>query len=288
MSRLQRSIPRSGFTLAELLVAMAIIAIIAAVTVIAVGQIAKDARLSSGTNAVTAALDNARALAIKRNGIVMVAFRPREDGVEQFVEVVTARFTGEAYPVNVGGNRSVVDRFEVIPDVPARALPVGIKVATPAFDNNDDETWVTQTHLPKIDEATGLGEAPGLMLAVMFGPDGATLSRNPRTDSNRAFIDFDRDRAQTMSDVGPYFYPDFISVPIGIFYDRLPFQVSSADEPFVQIAPYLAIYDDEVAREISGDDDWTVEATRTTELTRFITERADRLHFNRYTGVAMR
>jgi len=58
---------RSAFTLAELLVAMAIIAVLAAITVVAVGGIANDARLASGKNVVVSVLDTARSLAIRRN-----------------------------------------------------------------------------------------------------------------------------------------------------------------------------------------------------------------------------
>ena len=77
-----------AFTLIELLVTMAIIGIIATVTVISIAVIANDARLASGKNTVVAALDHARALAIRDNNYVMLVFRPRLEESEQRVEAL--------------------------------------------------------------------------------------------------------------------------------------------------------------------------------------------------------
>ena len=89
---------RFGFTLTELLVAIGIIAVLASITAIAVRAISKDARQASGVNAVTAALSNARALAMKNNELVLVVFRPRRATVNtQYVEVVFCEWTGETY-----------------------------------------------------------------------------------------------------------------------------------------------------------------------------------------------
>ena len=72
--------PGSGFTLTELLVVMGIVIVLATLTVMGVRGIARSARLASATNSVMAALDNARALAMKTNTIVLVVFRPRLEG----------------------------------------------------------------------------------------------------------------------------------------------------------------------------------------------------------------
>ena len=60
------------------------------------------------------------------------------------------------------------------------------------------------------------------------------------------------------------------------------------DEVAINIVPFVAVFDDGDARERFGDDDWNVDVTRDGELTQYIVQYADRIHFNRYTGVAMR
>jgi prepilin-type N-terminal cleavage/methylation domain-containing protein len=265
----------SGFTLAELLVAIAIIAVIAVLTVVAVGAIADDARLASGTNAVSSALDTARALAMRKNRLVLVVFRPRFDGREQVVEAVTAEWTGDAFVA--GGD--VYDRFQTIPDVAARALPVGIQVAGPYYRLEGtppdlqrpwDAVWVTQSSLPAV---LGANEAPGELIGVMYGPDGTVLTRNPQNDSLSPWVDFNRSGQ-----------PD---VAGGAAADAWLFD-DPADETLINLVPFLAVYDDGRAREIAGDAGWSDASARTIALTDYISERADRIHFNRYTGVVMR
>ena len=82
MSDQARPSRRPAFTLAELLVVMAIIALLATITVVAVGAIAKDARIASAKNTIVASLGNARAIAMKDNEVVMVAFRAVPKGGE--------------------------------------------------------------------------------------------------------------------------------------------------------------------------------------------------------------
>ena len=83
---------RQAFTLTELLVVIGVIAVLATLTLISTKAISAGARVSSAVNTVTAALDNGRALAMRRNAVVLVAFRPRFDRnrTDQVVEVVTA------------------------------------------------------------------------------------------------------------------------------------------------------------------------------------------------------
>jgi prepilin-type N-terminal cleavage/methylation domain-containing protein len=261
-----------AFTLAELLVAMAIIALLATITVVAVGGIANDARLATGKNTVTTVLDNARALAIRRNRVVLVVFRPREHGEnEQYVEAVFAEWRGESPPLP--GESQVHDRFVPIPDVPARALPRGIQVACPLYGlviqeypgRENDTVWVTQTYLPNQPV-----EAPGQLVGVMYAPDGSTITRNSQNDSSSPWVDFDLDHVwdRTNGEIWKVIEPD--------------------DEPFVNLSPFLAVYDDTEAREMTGAQGWSSDDKRTLELTDYITTRADRIHFNRYTGVVTR
>ena len=140
---------RRAFTLIELLVVMGIIAILGVLTTVTFRGIAADARLASGQNTVAAVLDNARGLAMKNNKIVMVVFRPRLEGKEQYVEAVfTERADTQIY--NIGGNRRSVDRFVPIDDAATRPLAKGVKVAGPDYGTNNDSVWITQAHLPAI------------------------------------------------------------------------------------------------------------------------------------------
>ena len=87
--------PLGGFTLTELLIVMGVIGVLSTLTLVAVRVIARDARLSSATNTVMAALDNARALAMKRNKPVLVAFYPEVEGRRSRVEIITAAWAGD-------------------------------------------------------------------------------------------------------------------------------------------------------------------------------------------------
>ncbi|MCH7604090.1 MAG: hypothetical protein IIB54_15125, partial [Planctomycetes bacterium] len=63
------------------------------------------------------------------------------------------------------------------------------------------------------------------------------------------------------------------------------------DEPVVMIAPYLAVFDDEQFREFSDPASWTDSGgfdTYRKDLRRYLNQNANRIHFNSYTGVAMR
>ena len=287
LARLSRT--SGGFTLIELLVAMGVIAVLAVLTLMSMRGIANDARLASATNTVKAALDNARALAMKKNTIVLIVFRPRLEGVhkqKQEVDIYTAKWTGESAALDTDNDGSldfVVDRFVPIPSIVVRTIPAGIKIAAPFYGDNEDEVWITQSHLPAIDQETGSGEAPGKMLAVMYGPDGTTITRNSQSDSNRMFVDFNNDGLQR-DDADFWDYSNNSNYPGTTYFD----QMFEDDEPFLAMAPFLAVFDDDEAREIFDATAWGNEVTRLEDLTEYITQFADRIHFNRYTGVVMK
>ena len=251
---------------------MGVIAVLAVLTLMSMRSIANDARLASATNTVKAALDNARALAMKNNTIVLVVFRPRlVRTTKQEVDIYTAKWSGEsAFFTDSFGNEKVKDRFMPIPAVAVRTIPAGIKVAAPKYGKNLDDVWITQAHLPAIDQETGSGEAPGEMIAVMYGPDGTTITRNSQSDSNQSFVDFNNSGFQEVNS----FDPDD--------------QIFENDEPFVAMAPFLAVYDDDEARELYDTSLWVDQDTHDDDLTEYITQFATRIHFNRYTGVVMK
>jgi prepilin-type N-terminal cleavage/methylation domain-containing protein len=296
----------SAFTLIELLVVIAVIAIVGAIVLTAFRGIARDARLSSGTNTVIAALGNARALAMKNNRLVLVVFRPRMlDERTQVVEIVTAQWTGDTFVyTNDVGDLDIIDRFLPIQGAPVRTMPRGVKVAGPLYvetdlDNADpqtgfrDDQWGTQSELAKI---TGLAnsEAPGRLIGVMFSPTGAVVSSNAVSSADASYIDFDK--------------PPTPFDPIGINHNGVFYNLSSIstappsapslaehfendDEPVVTFAPFVAVYDDEELRELSDATSWTGGSGRAAfeaDLRLYLTENASRIHFNSYTGVALR
>ena len=294
---------KRGFTLAELLIVIGVISILSVLTLVSIRAITRDARVASGVNAMSAVLDSARSLAIKRNEPALVVFRPRLDetdldedgwpeGRVQVVEAITMVWSGESYSNT--SKTVVMDRFVPSPDVPIRVLPKGVKVAGPAYSDSlygdeEDFTWVTQTHFPERHPVWGSNEVPGVALGVMYGPDGATMSQNPDSDSDFIWADFD---PRNYPDTG---FPEIRQggVPklpdpdnVGPFVDMS----HPDDESFVTVVPFLAVYDDELARD-SKTGDWSLQADYLAELTGpngFITINADRLHFNRFTGVVMR
>jgi len=191
-----------SFTLIELLVVMGVIGVLAVLTLMSMSAIANDARLASAKNTVKAALDTARAQAMKNNTVVLLVFRPRLVGTnEQEVDIYLAKWTGESY-LNQNGV-DVVDRFVPIPAIAVRAISTGIKVAAPKYGSDDDFLWITQAHLPAIDQNTGNGEWAGKMIGIMYGPDGTTITRNSQSDSNQVFVDFNNDGVQNLYDPVP-------------------------------------------------------------------------------------
>ncbi len=298
-----------SFTLVELLVVMAIIAIIGGITVFSVREIFRDAKLSSGVNTVMAALDNARSLAMKNNKLTCVAFRAqRDEDDEVYVEAVTAEFTGEVYTVS---GSLATDRYAPVKGAPVRRLPSGIKVAAPAFLGNSDEYWMTQSELSQMSETAG--EVGGLIVAVIYNPRGEIITTNAESDALRAFVDFDDDfhiggnppGGQDREGRDPYTYvggdgPG--ALPQGFAVTELYTTAASfytqrtaTDESFFVTAPFIAVYDDEAARsQFDPRVDWAPYDSNAAvqnyleQLSSYITANAKRIHFNRYTGVTMK
>jgi len=275
-----------GFTLIELIVVMGIVAIVATVTVIAVGAISSGSRQSIGVNSVMVALENARALAMKNNEIVMACFRVKYDAAQpderQVTEIVLCRWSGSAE----GLPAFVKDIYVPIFDAPVRRLPAGIKVAVPWYDyspggNDADDVWVTQPQFP-LTQTNG-GETPGRMFGILYGPDGSVLTRHPTTSASELYVDLnnglDGDGDGRRQDIW-----GSIGASDDWVYD------DPRDEVNIELTAYLCVYDDDAARKVKSLD-WSSETNYILELTGpagFITRTADRIHFNRYTGVALR
>ncbi len=300
-----------GFTLAELLAVIGVIAILAVTVTMSAQRISKDARVAGATNHVLASLAQARALAIRDRKPTLVAFRVRQPtirvgGVEvvdpakrQQTEVVVAQPTGRiGFPGTATSGKwtivfpaatvddLMVEEFEPVEGLPPKLLPVGIKVAGSAADVPDmneigqDMVWLSQPDLKNGERAS--------MVVVRFGPDGSVQTRSPAltgnltasgvdTSSVAPWIDFNRngllDVGATSSSSNGKFYA----------YDERD------DEALCDHTMFLAVFDDELMHEQGTPADWAGYSnwgTLNTARTDFINQFADRIHFNRYTGVA--
>lgn len=288
-----------GFTLAELLVVMGIVALLATITAIGVEKVASGSRLSGATSTVMAALGEARAIAIKENKPTCVAFGVKQAnaGAPQSTTVVIAMATGGIRNLNPGSGGSdndlIAEEFLPVDGIGVRTLPQGIKVAGPFTDysqpqyGSSDDIWVTQPEFPN-------GEI-GTMLVVRFGSDGSIQTRNPAMPANitptvagdtaycTLWVDLNRDGLLEIGSTGGSSNGRFFD------YDEL------IDEPAADVVEFLAVYDDRDARERYDPAAWNpatggsgAETARRDDLTEYIDQFADRIHFNRYTGVAGR
>jgi prepilin-type N-terminal cleavage/methylation domain-containing protein len=273
-----------------------------------------------------------------------VAMDGRSRGVPsnpQVIEIVTARWTGEVVnnstprPAGVGEltpqDDQWADRYLPVPGVPFLRLPPGILVAGPNFGfvtdtgaGVNDAKWATQPRfagsiattlpagatIPVTTFTPNLADTEiGSGIGVLFGPDGRTLSRNPEQVTEvmagtgnqnawvRAYVDYD---GNGFPNWGTTACPDYNNLNQVIYDEPL-------DEPFIDYVPYLAVFNDEEAREKfppagdgspSGWRAWrgvrmagsatngTGSPRRVGDLSLFIAEQSDRIFFNRFTGVA--
>ena len=258
---------RTGFTLIELLVVMGIIVILIGITVVSVGAIARGSQLASATNSVKSALGTARALALKNRKPTGVVFRvdwdPNRPTAPQVTEAVFVEDAGNSL---VPFGTFIVNRYVEVQGTEREQLPVGMKVAGPSYVNNTDGLWITQPQFPA---AAAGNEPPGRLLGVLFDKNGSMITMVPESDANVGFVDFNNNNAQdSVAGFDDYEDPD--------------------EEPNIIWAPFVAVYDDAEAREYEDDSDWNVLANYEMELKSYIDEFANRIHFNRYTGVVMK
>ena len=287
-----------------------IIALIAGFSAMAYSKVAKNMRLSTAKNTIIAALDNARAYAIKNNRYVITVFRPKlsGDGSEQFYECVVAEWAGDSS--NAGD--WTYDRFVPVDGQKPRNLPIGIGVAAPGIALNADHIWWVCTYLPAnavVKDDSLMGE----MVGILYNPEGRVVVRNSESGSDRIWVDFDRDGVQTVDLAlrdGDEFDPVFIdwTQTVSDLESCWPcFSVEAPEsETFIGLAKLLAIFDYDAFRDKWGAmgtnypiftdiarTDWernpsngTVdEYDRDWHFTDFINQTTDRIQFNRYSGV---
>lgn len=276
-----------GFTLVELIVVIVIMTILAGFSAIAYRGIAADLRMSSAMNTVTAALDNARAMAIKRNRYVITVFRPRldNDATEQVIDIVVAEWSGDSANANRGdGDIWTYDRFSPMSGLQVRTIKGGVNVAGPGYGTGDDDTWWVSSYLPA-NVVVPDNEPFGSLIGVLYNPEGRVVVRNAESGSDRIWVDFNLDGVQTINQNEVVQWPWPNPLPgIGSYFDlEIP-----DGEPFVSMTPILAVFNETECRSSYDINSWNSSGQRDNAYSQYIELNSDRIQFNRYSGVPLK
>ncbi len=281
---------RPAFTLVELVVVIIIMTMLAGLSAIAYRSIAIDMKMSAAMNTISSALDNARALAIKKNRYVMTAFSPRleDEGSAQLIDIVVAEWSGDSSNANNGsGSIWTYDRFVPVSNLEVRTISGGINVAGPGYGTGDDNQWWVCTYLPaQVSTGPVFGglEPYGSLIGVLYSPEGRVVTRNAESGADRIWVDFNQDGVQTINADDTVEWPWPGQLPsIGSYFD-LEIQ---GGEPFVSMTPILAVFDEVAFREGTRTADWGNSYDRDVAYTSYIEKNASRIQFNRYSGVPL-
>ena len=268
---------------------MVIMTILAGLSAIAYRGIASDLRMSSAVNTVVAALDNARAMAIKKNRYVMTVFRPRlsEDGTEQVIDIVVAEWNGDSASANTGNSIWTFDRFVPLQGLQIRTIEGGVNVAGPGYATWADDTWWCASYLPAI-----LSEPLGSIIGVLYNPEGRVVYRNAESGSDRIWIDFNMDWIQQFSTSTEVDWedPEIVTNPwnteVETGSDSFKLEMAEG-EPFVSMTLILAVFNEKEFRESVDPTAWSNSTVRDNAYTAYIDENADRIQFDRFSGVPL-
>lgn len=304
---------RSAFTLVELVVVIIIMTMLAGLSAIAYRSIAADMKMSAAMNTVSSALDNARALAIKKNRYIMSAFTPRleDEGSTQIIDIVVAEWSGDSSNANNGsGSIWTYDRFVPVSNLEVRTIDGGINIAGPGYATGDDDQWWVCTNLPsQVSSGPIIGgntEPFGPIIGVLYSPEGRVVTRNAESGADRIWIDFNQDGVQTINEEETVEWPWPGQLPsIGSYFDL---EVQGG-EPFISITSILAVFDETAFRdgEKGVQEKWDTcyhpkdldfylpcnvyhsdkQECRHSDYTIYIEKNASRIQFNRYSGVPL-
>lgn len=290
-----------AFTIVELLVVIGVIGILAALTTIGARRLTAGSRLAAATNAVTSALGNARAAAIKDGITTGVVFRPvynpLKPNTPQRVELITVRSTGErsAFGTTTIGVRSS-ERYRPVQNIPATVLPEGIKVAGPMYDPPGnfgsipaEQVYATQAEILQMVTCKETIEF-NRIVAVLFGPTGQFLTRPTRgsIDEMKCYVDWNDNGGLATPPPDPQDVQQG-NCAQGLF-EQFWLQDHPDDENNLMFVPFVVVYDDKAAREVKGTD-WGNQNNMLGELTGpagYIAQFGDKITFNRFSGIPER
>lgn len=290
-----------AFTIVELLVVIGVIGILAALTTIGARRLTAGSRLAAATNAVTSALGNARAAAIKDGITTGVVFRPvynpLKPNTPQRVELITVRSTGErsAFGQTTIGVRSS-ERYRPVQNIPATVLPEGIKVAGPMYDPPGnfgsvpaEQVYATQAEILQMVNCKETIEF-NRIVAVLFGPTGQFLTRPTRgsIDEMKCYVDWNDNGGLATPPPDPQDVQQG-NCAQGLF-EQFWLQDHPDDENNLMFVPFVVVYDDKAAREVKGTD-WGNQNNMLGELTGpagYIAQFGDKITFNRFSGIPER
>lgn len=290
-----------AFTIVELLVVIGVIGILAALTTIGARRLTAGSRLAAATNAVTSALGNARAAAIKDGITTGVVFRPvynpLKPNTPQRVELITVRSTGErsAFGTTTIGVRSS-ERYRPVQNIPATVLPEGIKVAGPMYDPPGnfgsipaEQVYATQAEILQMVNCKETIEF-NRIVAVLFGPTGQFLTRPTRgsIDEMKCYVDWNDNGGLATPPPDPQDVQQG-NCAQGLF-EQFWLQDHPDDENNLMFVPFVVVYDDKAAREVKGTD-WGNQNNMLGELTGpagYIAQFGDKITFNRFSGIPER
>ena len=301
---------RCGFTLVELIVVIAVMTILASISGLAFRRIAADLRMASAESLLSASLDNARALAIKKNRYVMAVFVPRliNDRTQQVTDIIIAEWRGDSMNANFsesGVQIFTVDRFVPVQGVEVRTLENGVNVAAPDYTSlHAEQNWATSTFLPDITFSNTNSDIWGRVSAILYSPEGRVVTRNSKTAAYRTWVDFNFDGEQTY-DPDPNRDGNYSDAEVVGWLTSNPdvrdthypmrwlwgvYLHGEGGEPFVNLAPWVTVYDEKKFRTLypsswQGADGWR---DRRRDYTEFITTTATPTRFNRYSGVSIK
>ena len=290
-----------AFTIVELLVVIGVIGILAALTTLGARRLTAGSRLAAATNAVTSALGNARAAAIKDGITTAVVFRPvynpAKPNVPQRVELITVRSTGErSFFGQTQIGLRMAERYRPVQGIPATVLPEGIKVAGPMYDPPGsfgaipaEQVYATQAEIIPMLACKESIEF-NRIVAVLFGPDGQFLTRPTRgsIDEMKSYVDWNDNGGLPTPPQDPQDVQQG-NCAQGLF-EQFWLQDHPDDENNLMFVPFVSVYDDKAARELKGTD-WGNDNNMLGELTGpsgYISQFGDKITFNRFSGIPER
>ncbi len=292
---------RAGFSLIELVVVMGVIGILALLTTIGARRLTAGSRLASASNAVTNALANVRAAAIKDGQPTGLVFRPIWDPskpqLPQRTELVAIRPSGDVFQFGaIGGQPSLAVRWIPLKGFPSIPLPEGLKVAGPNYDPppsssfplTPDTSFSTQPELRITMGSCAESIEFNRVVAVLFGADGQFLTRVPgaATAEAKCYVDWNGTTPPGATDPQEVSFGECASST----FERFWLQDHVDDECNLMFVPFISVYDDAAARILKGTD-WAVSQSMFNELTGpngYIAQYGDRISFNRFTGLPER